>query len=62
MMLISFLLIFLERGAQQIASAFPIMNDYASDIVTGIILFFILGCEFFINYKVLIRKGGSHNG
>lgn len=62
MMLISFLLIFLERGAAQIASSFPIMNDYASDIVSGIILFFILGCEFFINYKLVFRKGGSHNG
>lgn len=62
MMLISFLLIFLERGASQIASSFPIMNDYASDIVSGIILFFILGCEFFINYKLVFRKGGSHNG
>lgn len=62
MMLISFLLIFLERGAAQIASSFPIMNDYASDIVSGIILFFILGCEFFINYKIVFRKGGSHNG
>jgi ABC-type uncharacterized transport system permease subunit len=62
MMLISFLLIFLERGASQIASSFPIMNDYASDIVSGIILFFILGCEFFINYKLIFRKGGSHNG
>jgi len=61
MLLISFLLIFLERGAHQIASSFPIMNDYASDIVSGIILFFILGCEFFINYKLIFRKGGSDN-
>lgn len=61
MMLISFLLIFLERGASQIASSFPIMNDYASDIVSGVILFFILGCEFFINFKLVFRKGGAHN-
>lgn len=61
MMLISFLLIFLERGASQIASSFPIMNDYASSIVTGIILFFILGCEFFINYKLVLHKGGSQH-
>lgn len=62
MMLISFLLAFLTKGAGQIASSFPAMNDYASDIITGIILFFILGCEFFVNYKLIFRKRGTHNG
>ena len=34
-----------------------------SDIVTGIILFFILGSEFFINYKLIFReKAGSTKG
>lgn len=47
MMLISFLLIFLDRGASEIASAYS-LNEYAADIITGIILFFILGSEFFI--------------
>lgn len=61
MMLISFLLIFLERGASEIASSYPIMNSYASDIVSGIILFFILGCEFFTNYKLVFR-GKAHAG
>ena len=41
MMLISFLLIFLDRGASEIASAYS-LNEYAADIITGIILFFIL--------------------
>ena len=34
----------------QIATQFN-LNENASDILTGIILFFILGCEFFINYQ-----------
>jgi len=55
MALISFLLIFLEKGAGEIASAYN-LNDYASDILTGIILFFILGSEFFINYRLIFRK------
>ena len=55
MALISFLLIFLSRGAAEIASAYS-LNDYASDIITGVILFFILGSEFFINYKMIFRK------
>lgn len=55
MILISFLLVFLEKGAVEIASAYN-LNDYASSIITGIILFFILGSEFFINYEVRFRK------
>lgn len=56
MILISLLLVFLQRGAIQIASQFN-LNDYASNIITGIILFFILGSEFFINYRVVLRSG-----
>ena len=51
MILISALLTFLDKGAIQIASDFG-LNDYASKIITGIILFFILGSEFFINYRI----------
>ena len=54
MALISFLLIFLEKGAAEIASAYN-LNDFASDIIAGVILFFILGSEFFINYKAIFR-------
>ena len=57
MILIALLLVFLEKGAIQIASQFN-LNDYASDVVTGIILFFLLGSEFFIQYSVRFR---SHN-
>ncbi len=51
---IAFLLIFLERGAAGIASASG-LNSYLSDIVSGIVLFFVLGCEFLINYKIVFR-------
>ena len=54
MALISFLLIFLSKGASEIASAYS-LNDYAASIIEGIILFFILGSEFFINYKMIFR-------
>ena len=63
MALTSFLLIFLERGSGEIATTFR-LNESVSDILTGIILFFIIGCEFFVNYKVYIRlprKEGSGN-
>ena len=62
MAIISFLLVFLEKGATQIASAYTILNDYASSVVTGIILFFILGSEFFVNYKVILRSKAGKEG
>lgn len=55
MSLTSFLIVFLERGAGEIATKFQ-LNESMSDILTGIILFFIIGCEFFIQYKVNFRK------
>ena len=54
MAFVSFFLVFLQKGASQIATQFN-LNENASEIITGIILFFILGCEFFINYKVNFR-------
>ena len=48
------LLVFLEKGAIEIASKFK-LTDYASDVVKGIILFFLLGSEFFIQYSVRLR-------
>ena len=56
MVFVSFLLTFMEKGAIQIASQFN-LSENASEIITGIILFFVLGCEFFINYKVSFRHG-----
>ena len=44
-----------QPDAGQIATQFN-LNENASDIITGIILFFILGCEFFIHYQVELRK------
>lgn len=58
MALIAALIVFLQKGAVQIASQFN-LNDYVSDVVTGIILFFILGSEFFVNYKVRFRHSGK---
>ena len=54
MTLTSFLIVFLERGAGEIATNFQ-LNESVSDILTGIILFFIIGSEFFVQYKVNIR-------
>ncbi len=58
MVMISALLVFLDRGAVEIASMYN-LNEYASEMIMGIILFFLLGCEFFINYRLIIRRKGG---
>ncbi len=60
MILTSFLLVFLERGAGEIATVFK-LNESFSDIISGIILFFIIGSEFFINYRIMHRSAGKEN-
>ena len=55
MIITSFLMIFLNQGADRISTEFNISNAFPS-IVVGVILFFIIGCEFFINYKVIFRQ------
>ena len=57
----SLLLVFLERGAQEISTAF-MLNHAFGDILTGIILFFIIGSEFFINYQLKFRRNTGKEG
>lgn len=54
MILTSFLIVFLEKGAVEISSKYLLNNSF-SEIITGIIIFFIIGSEFFINYQVKFR-------
>ena len=59
MIFATLLLVFLEQGASEISMIYGLNQSFA-DILTGIILFFIIGCEFFINYKVHVRgKAGK---
>ena len=58
MVFTSLLLVVLGRGASEISSTFG-LNQSFSDILTGIILFFIIGSEFFITYRISLRRGGK---
>ena len=58
MVLTSFLIVFLEKGASKISEVYR-LNDSFSDIITGIIIFFIIGSEFFINYKLKFNKSNN---
>ena len=59
MILTSFLLVFLDRGAGEISTTFGLNHSFA-DILTGIILFFIIGSEFFITYKISFRRSAKN--
>ncbi len=58
MVFTSFLLVFLDRGAAEIATKFG-LNHAFGDILTGVILFFIIGSEFFIRYQLRLRRTGK---
>lgn len=58
MVFASLLLVFLSRGASEISSVFGLNQSFA-DILTGIILFFIIGSEFFITYKISVRNSAG---
>lgn len=60
MIFTSFLLVLLGRGATEISTKFGLNHSFA-DILTGIILFFIIGSEFFINYQIHFRKSVKKN-
>ena len=55
MIFTSLLLVFMGRGASEVSTVFG-LNQAFSDILTGIIIFFIIGCEFFLRYRVSFRK------
>ena len=54
MVLIAGLLAVLTKGSNTIQTNFKIPAS-AADVLSAIILFFMLGCEFFINYRMIFR-------
>ena len=58
MIAVSFFLCFMENGAIQIASQFG-LNENVSDIIVGIIIFFLIGSGFFSRYRVVFEKAAK---
>ena len=54
MVLISGMLAILEKGAETLQTRLAVPTSI-SDIITGILLFCMLGCEFFINFRLIFR-------
>ncbi len=50
----SWLYVFIDQGAKNVATLMG-MGEAFPDIITGIFFFFVIGCEFFINYKIKFR-------
>lgn len=57
-LIVSFFFSVLEKGSGVVQSTFGLSTDCA-DVLQGIILFFILGCEFFVRYAFSVRKKGG---
>ncbi|MBQ4243501.1 MAG: ABC transporter permease [Clostridia bacterium] len=55
MILTALLLVFFDQGATQVSSFLHLNNSF-SEIISGIIIFFIIGSEFFINYSIKFRE------
>ncbi|MDL2217947.1 ABC transporter permease [Christensenellaceae bacterium OttesenSCG-928-M15] len=60
MIVVSIFLAMMQKGANAIQTTFKIPLS-AAEVLTGLILFFMLGCEFFLNYKLIFR-GGKEQG
>ncbi len=52
---------FLDQGSSQITTTFNIDSSFP-DMVVGIVLFFIIGCEFFIGYRLKFRSSAKKGG
>lgn len=61
MVFTSLLLVFLSRGASEITTIYGLNHSFG-DILTGIILFFIIGSEFFISYRLSFLKQTKKEG
>ena len=59
MIAVSFLVIFLKDGTGQVMSDNHITNNFFANMIVAIVFFFIIGCEFFISYKINLRKSAK---
>ena len=53
------LITFVSSGMAQVRTDFGFTDDAIGNIALGIIYFFIIACAFFVEYKVIFRKGKS---
>ena len=52
---------FVNNGMSTVRTSFKLTSVAATNIVLGIIYFFIIGCEFFLTYRIVFRKRGKNS-
>ena len=49
-------IVFFERGAAAVNDTTSALNSYTAYVIVAIFLIFIIGCEFFVNYKIVYNE------
>lgn len=49
------LVVFVSKGMGQVRPAFGMLDDTISNLVMGIVYFFIIACAFFVQYKIIFN-------
>lgn len=57
----SYFIQFITIGMQQVNYEFGITSSATANLVMGIVYFFVIGCEFFIEYRVVFNFGKKKN-
>ena len=50
------LVAFINKGMTQVRMDFRMTSESFSNLVVGLIYFFIIACSFFVQYKLIMRK------
>ena len=53
---ISLLVVFLEKGTAQLGNTYSALSVGAGNVLIGMVLFFIIGSEFFVRYRLIFRE------
>ena len=56
MLIISIIMTFMSKGTNNVVNFAENLNQYTAYITVGILLFFLIGCEFFIQYRMVFNE------
>ena len=56
MLILSIIMSFLSKGTLNVVNYADSLNQYTAYITVGILLFFLIGCEFFIQYRMIFNS------
>ena len=56
MVFTSGIVVFLSNGTTKVMENYGIPNAFLAEVLTGIMFLIIIGCEFFVRYRVIFNK------